>query len=43
MTRKIFILIFALFTMFYVYSAVNEGVQILEAGAMKEQDFPTNI
>ena len=31
------------FSMFYLYSNVNQGPRIIDAGAMYEQDFPTNI
>ena len=43
MTKKILILIFTLFSIFYLYSNVNQGPRIIDAGAMYEQDFPTNI
>tara|TARA_B100000212_G_scaffold146343_1_gene109957 strand:- start:3202 stop:3345 length:144 start_codon:yes stop_codon:yes gene_type:complete len=43
MTKKILLLFFTFFTMFYLYSNVNQGAKIIDAGAMYEQDFPTNI
>lgn len=43
MTKKIILLIFTLFSILYVYSSINDDTLIIEAGAMTEQDFPTNI